>query len=230
MDISHDTAVPDFGLPPLVPGDWRALPADLEAAFLQRLEASGLLEDGQKVETVRVLPLDFFEGWMLCDLLMGEVGPSADPELAAMVVLYGRDGFTPLADYRRIERHIELHGIDLTTEALCRSFVHFAATFGALGEAVPLPQTRRGERPVHVDFRPGEGGASPLDGVRAPAVARAAVQAVSKGMRLSLEVRLASDGEITVLAHTTLGPATLSDPVRREGAMRYGPRHEAESA
>jgi hypothetical protein len=231
MDIRATTPEPaDFGLPPVLPGDWRALPDELEQALRQRLAASNLIDEGRAIEMVRVLPLGFFEGWMLCDFLLGEVGPSADSELAALVMLYGPDGFTPLDDYRRIERHVELHGVRLEGVDLCLSFVRFAAAFGALGEAPHFIAQGDGDAIAPPDVALAATSPSVLDGVRAPEAARISATMICEDELHRLELRLASDGMITVLARETLGPAATVEAVRREGSMRYGPRDRAEDA
>ncbi|MEE4119899.1 MAG: hypothetical protein V2I65_12860 [Paracoccaceae bacterium] len=211
----------EFGLRPVVPGNWAEVPRDLEGAFRQRLAGSGLVEEAGAVEAIRILPLPFFDGWMLCDFLMGEVGPGADPELAAMVVLYGPDGFTPLDDYRRIERHIEIHGVDLGDTDACLSFLLFAGTFGAVGDPLHVAHAGTLASAVTLEMAHPDAAKSPLDRVRAPTIARGRLEAVSRSTRLRLELRLAADGEITVLDRADLGPAGVRDRVRREGAMRY---------
>lgn len=231
MDMEDDRpSRSGFGLPPMVPGNWAELPHDLEGAFRQRLAGSGLLEEGGAVDAIRILPLRFFDGWMLCDFVMGEVGPGADPELAAMVVLYGPDGFTPLDDYRRIERHIEIHGVDLGDTDACLSFLLFAGTFGAVGDPLHVAHAGTQASAVTLEMADPDAAKSPLDGVRAPAIARGRMEAASRRTRLRLELRLAADGEITVLDRTELGSAGGADGVRRKGAMRYVRRKLSEDA
>lgn len=140
-----------FVLPPPLPGNWVELPDPARALLLARLRECrfGFIEptDGS---LARVLPLDFWKGWMLCDvqparkapmpdMLRGATADGAPVEAPAPGIhsfLYGPDGFSPLdGSSGVIHHHNGLHPLDLSTVELQHAYLRFFCYFvrGELG-------------------------------------------------------------------------------------------------
>lgn len=138
-------------LPPPIPGAWRDLTAPQTQLLLARLKESfgatphGMITGDIRIESARILPTSFYEGWMLCDLLLkpptvveqslkGQIGT----ELAALSYLYGPDGFMPLAGRSDpIHQHNSLHGVDLSDETRRLDYLRFFC-FAVHGEGGPF--------------------------------------------------------------------------------------------
>ena len=222
LQRSADPERADPQVPPFLPGRWTPLTADLTEALRQRAAAAGAVDAADRIESVHVRPLPFFPGWMLCDLLLGEVGTVQDSERAVLAVLYGPDGFTSLETPRAVARHIEAHGISLARPEDCLLYAQFAVAVGALGGGWRLAPP--GDPGPTVEM---SDGATPsvLDAVRAPEVARVRLRALDGEVAHSLTIRVASDGETTLLE-----TEALDEPPQPEahpnGPLRVVPKRK----
>lgn len=151
MIISRDYGTERWRLPPPIDGGWADLDREDARLLVGRLaeaRASASTEAALGVEAVRLARLDFYAGWMLCDIQTAPPkGPPADENLSGAAsiplrhpvvrsYLYGPDGFTPLEGLSTpIHEHNALHGIDLSTAAKFKSYLRFFCFFvrGELG-------------------------------------------------------------------------------------------------
>ncbi|WP_162798564.1 hypothetical protein [Sulfitobacter sp. SK012] len=100
-----------FDLPAPIEGSWQTLPATLADMLDQRLREFGAHDEVSDILGLRVLPLAFRPGWMLCDF---QEGAGNGPHKLHSVI-YGPDGVS-LLDGSSAPLHqgnIE-HGIDLS--------------------------------------------------------------------------------------------------------------------
>lgn len=220
-------------LPPVVPGRWFETGAEHREAIIVRFAHYGLDDLAARTARLRVLPLDFYPGWMLCEVLLSE--DNLFTEVEAVCVLYGPDGVTPLEHGAVIPRHNKRHGVVLETEAQCLDYARFAALFQGFDdvahEILPLEGRRvscadaSGARPAlteapHVAISPA-GEASPLDLVRAPQRARIAATVLHGASLSRMTFRLSQAGDLTVLdAQLMCADAALRPTIRRDGARR----------
>lgn len=121
----------DFELDPPVPGSWAMLDSDRLALFLHRL-GEAHFEDVPpvRISALRFLPLDFYPGWMLCDIQIAPDPQYPDRPIQIHSLLYGPDGFTPLdGQSEPLHLHNAMHGLSLQSEtektAYLRFFCHF---------------------------------------------------------------------------------------------------------
>lgn len=222
QDMVKRFASLDF--PPVVPGPWVALSGAMTEVLRQRAEETGAVDAARAIESVRALALPFFPGWMLCDLLLGEVGPVDNSEVAVLVMLYGPDGFTRLDAVGTIASHIQRHGISLTTAEDCRAYADFALTFGGLGSAWAPSFSEAVQTSVTLCDPPTP---SPLDNVRAPEIAKLRLRA-RNGSRLSLlTLRLGSDGALRILSREDI-PGPVPEPAPPRGRLRILAKREGD--
>ncbi|MFC2967592.1 hypothetical protein [Acidimangrovimonas pyrenivorans] len=121
-----------FILPPPIPASWAALDPETAALLVQRLsETADCLPAEAVAEALRLAPLDFFPGWVLCDLQAAMADPAVGkPPRALYSLLYGPDGFTSLdGNSAAIHEHIALHGLDLSSEAQQAGYLRFFCQF-----------------------------------------------------------------------------------------------------
>jgi hypothetical protein len=148
-----------------IAGDWVTLDRDHAAILAARLAETGFLGDGLvQVDAMRLLPLDFYPGWVLCDIQTGRkpaatenprAGRAArDPEQALgrfpdsgiHSFLYGPDGFAALdGTAPPIHEHNELHGVDLSDQPRREAYLRFFCFFvrGGLSPFEVLDDARR---------------------------------------------------------------------------------------
>jgi hypothetical protein len=151
VDGSYGSA--GWCLPPPVAGDWRDLSQE-DAALLARRLGEAVTEsdpawESFRVEAVRLLKLDFYPGWLLCDvqtapqkilpfLRPDPFGASDGPVRCIHSGLYGPDGFTPLdGKARGILGHNMLHHLEIGTDAQRISYLRFFCFF-VRGEEGPF--------------------------------------------------------------------------------------------
>lgn len=221
-----------FPVPALIAGAWTVLSPDMRGALVQRFEDAGLPESHLSIGRVRVLPLRFWDGWVLCDLeLAGDEGRPASVSL-----VYGPDGFTRLEPGEvTFQKHNKLHGIDLGGAAACLQYLSLFCLYG-LQRGVPhhlltqdLPFDliatggpgdgiqRRDIPPVVTMQTPPP---SPLDQVRAPELARVEAEVFRGGALCRYDFRLARDGEVTVRTEQLLhGKVALVPDLSVDGAV-----------
>lgn len=145
MIVSENYGAERWRLPPPIEGDWVDLTRDDAALLVTRLsEASrtGSPAAVMKVEAMRVARLDFYGGWMLCDLqtLPDETAEESgtENEPTARSYLFGPDGFTPLTGQSMpIHEHNVQHGIDISTIEKCKAYLRFFCFF-VRGERGPF--------------------------------------------------------------------------------------------
>ncbi len=144
---------PTFRIDPPIAGNWKNLGERMAPLLLSRLAETGYFADSDyPYPLVRVLPLDFYPGWILCDFPTKETRPLADDEKPAPGLseglietgrgchsfLYGADGFTALdGSSAAIHRHNAVHGIDLSTPENVISYFRFFCFF-VRGDAGPF--------------------------------------------------------------------------------------------
>lgn len=114
----------DFRLPVPVPGAWTALPRQAAVMLVSRLSEFGIFDKGLRIAAARLLPLSFYDGWMLCDLET----TSSDAE--TICGLYGPDGWTPLdGQSPRIHEHNAIHGVRLGTDTERLDYLRFFCAY-----------------------------------------------------------------------------------------------------
>lgn len=141
-----------FILPPPIAGNWLTLPqeeADLLCTRLGESRVPGLDLHGGAL--VRVLPLSFWKGWILCDVQPGPEplsGPAAllrarkredsNEQPAIHSLVYGPDGFMILdGQSAPIHGHNARHGIELPSAEAERDYLRFFCFF-VRGEEGPF--------------------------------------------------------------------------------------------
>jgi len=136
-----DNSPRKFTIPPPIKGDWLTLPDAATLLLLSRLRETGYFdEDSMPGYPVRVLPLEFYPGWVLCDFLTSgrrkatanhdEGDPPNAVGNAAHSFLYGADGFTALdGKSSPIHEHNSLHGISIDTDTALESYFRFFCFF-----------------------------------------------------------------------------------------------------
>lgn len=147
----------EFMLPVPISGDWTMLVEEQAQLLITRLSECNFpgisLTNGARV---RILPLPFWERWILCDvqphhverkapagnrigrmaereaeMVSRETGKDEEEMLGAVhSFAYGPDGFLPLdGTSALIHQHNALHGVDLSTTALQHSYLRFFCFF-----------------------------------------------------------------------------------------------------
>lgn len=145
-----------FVLEAPIVGDWVRLDRDHAGVLTARLAETGFLGDGLiQIDAVRLLPLDFYSGWVLCDVQTSRTGgKEKDPEQALgrfpdcgiHSFLYGPDGFTSLdGTSPPIHEHNQCHGVDLSDEPRREAYLRFFCFFvrGELSPFEVLDDARR---------------------------------------------------------------------------------------
>jgi len=131
-----------FPIEPPIRGDWVILDEVASALLLTRLRETNFFksEDHPK-GPVRIMKLEFYPGWMLCDFPIAprrdgteseEKPPVASEALGrgAHSLLFGPDGFTALTgNSLPIHEHNRLHGIFLETRTALDSYFRFFCFF-----------------------------------------------------------------------------------------------------
>ena len=145
MRISENYGPENWHLPPPIEGDWAEFDQSGAALLVARLSEAIRADAAAAttwVEAARALPLDFYEGWMLCDiqtlfvaarpdsLLEADTPVTAEPRRTVSSYLFGPDGFTPLdGASRQIHEHNMKHGIDVSTVEKAKSYLRFFCFF-----------------------------------------------------------------------------------------------------
>lgn len=136
-------------LPPPYEGEWAVLDGPDSSLLSARLAESlgGVSQPLRRTEGIRVLKLEFFPGWLLCDVQASAMAPleasfEDGTQTGAMRAiesyLYGPDGFTRLDGAAEpIHFHIRLHGLDLGTEERRKDYLRFFCFF-VRGEEGPF--------------------------------------------------------------------------------------------
>ncbi|MFQ6185253.1 hypothetical protein ACLMJV_25340 [Sinorhizobium meliloti] len=160
-----------FVLEAPIVGDWVTLDRNHAGVLTARLAETGFLGDGLiQIDAVRLLPLDFYSGWVLCDVQTSrksavmdedsrpggrEKGPKQAlgrfPDSGIHSFLYGPDGFTALdGTSPPIHEHNQCHGVDLSDEPRREAYLKFFCFFvrGELSPFEVLDDARRLVYPV----------------------------------------------------------------------------------
>lgn len=123
-------------LHPPIAGDWVDLPQDKATILQRRLLEVAPIAPEYAVELVRLAPLDFYPGWLLCDIQVRSASDAADARNSApfrraiFSYLYGPDGFTGLSGHARLFRDHNLrHGIDLRSARKRQNYLRFYCFF-----------------------------------------------------------------------------------------------------
>lgn len=221
----------EFILPPPVPGNWAVLDAAQAGLVLARLEEARLPElEGAAVRGLRVLPLGFYPGWVLCDIRVAAQRAANGAEAADETVhslLYGPDGFTPLdGTSGPIHLHNELHGLHLADEESQTAYLRFFCFFvrGPEGPFEICADTASLEF-ADADGVPGAAVIEPVvraDGAASGALAEYLATIVYAGMLARCRFALQAGGQVSMEDDTPLAHNVRSvPPLAFAGTGRY---------
>ncbi len=110
---------------PPIPGQWHWQPDAIRLVLKARLQSADYAPLAfASLAALRVCPLPFYPGWMLCDWQCDDDG------YVWASLLYGPDGFTPLdGTSLPMHGHNREHGVVLATESERLSYLRFFTWF-----------------------------------------------------------------------------------------------------